>query len=186
VICVCASTGGPPALAAMLADLPATFPIPIIIVQHIAAGFVESFARWLDGEVPLPVRLAVAGARPAPGIWIAPERAHLALDRAGRFVRDERDDAGPHRPSGDVLLQSLATSAHRNGVAVVLTGMGRDGADGLGAVRAAGGLTIAQDEATSAVYGMPRAAAEQGAELILPPDEIALCLRTLRPSAPVP
>ena len=110
------------------------------------------------------MRLASPGPTGA-GVWVAPEGAHLLLTAAGRLVLDERPDAGPHRPSADVLLRSVATSAGAHGVAVVLTGMGRDGALGLGEVRRAGGLTLAQDEASSAVFGMPKAAAEQGAEL---------------------
>lgn len=184
VIGICASTGGPQALAALLAGVPATFPIPILVVQHISPGFVEGFARWLDSEVPLPVRLAVPGTKLGPGVWIAPEGAHLILTANGKVALDTVTAAGLHCPSGDVLLRSLAVAGGPRAVAVVLTGMGRDGADGLGEVRAAGGLTIAQDEATSAVFGMPRAAAERGSELVLPLDGIAPRLRALRAVAP--
>jgi two-component system chemotaxis response regulator CheB len=179
VIVICASAGGPQALASVLAGIPAGFPIPILVVQHIAKGFIDGFAKWLDDQVPLRVRLA----RPGPtgaGVWVAPEGAHLMLDGAGRLVLDTHLDAGLHRPSADVLLRSVATSAGTHGVAVVLTGMGRDGALGLGEVRHAGGLTLAQDEASSAVFGMPRAAAERGAELILGPSRIGERLRALR------
>jgi two-component system chemotaxis response regulator CheB len=178
VIGICASVGGPPALASLLAALPAGFAIPILVVQHITQGFTEGFARWLGDQVALPVQLAAPG--PAgPGIWVAPEGAHLALGLDGRLVLDDRSADGPHRPSGDVLLRSIAANARADGVAVVLTGMGRDGAAGLGEVRRAGGLTIAQDEASSAVFGMPKAAAEQGAELVLAPALIGARLRTL-------
>lgn len=179
VIGICASVGGPPALASVLAALPAGFAIPILVVQHITKGFTQGFARWLDDQVPLPVRIAAAGAA-GPGIWVAPEGAHLALGAGRRLGLDDRSDAGPHRPSADVLLRSIAAAARAEGVAVVLTGMGRDGAAGLGEVRRAGGLTIAQDEASSAVFGMPKAAAEQGAELVLAPAQIGARLRTLR------
>jgi chemotaxis response regulator CheB len=180
VIGLVASTGGPPALAVMLSELPATFPIPILAVQHMSPGFVDGFARWLDSEVPLPVQMAVAGTRPGPGVWLAPERAHLVLSPSGRVAFDDATTDGLHRPSGDMLLRSLAAGSGREAVAIVLTGMGRDGAAGLGEVQRAGGLTIAQDEATSAVYGMPRAAAECGAELVLPLGEISGRLRALR------
>jgi two-component system chemotaxis response regulator CheB len=180
---ICASTGGPQALAALLADVPATFPIPIYVVQHIAAGFVESFVHWLDGEVPLPVRLAAAG-KPGAGVWIAPDGAHLVVQTGGHIALDDRTDAGLHRPSGDVLLRSLATAAGRRAAGIVLTGMGRDGAEGLAEIDRAGGLTIAQDEATSAVYGMPRAAAECGAGLVLPLADIAPRISALRPAGP--
>jgi two-component system chemotaxis response regulator CheB len=176
---ICASTGGPQALASLLADIPATFAIPILVVQHISAGFVESFARWLDSEVPLPVRLAVHAARPTAGVWIAPEGAHLLIAGTGLLALEANPAAVLHRPSGDVLLRSLAATSGQNAVAVVLTGMGRDGAEGLGDVHQAGGLTIAQDEETSAVFGMPRAAAERGAELVLRLEEIAPRLRAL-------
>lgn len=180
VIGICASTGGPQALAAVLASLPASFPVPILVVQHISAGFVEGFTHWLDGEVPLQVRLAEPGVGLKPGVYIAPDGAHLMLAPGGITAFDTTTEAGPHRPSGDVLLRSLAAVAGSDAVAVVLTGMGRDGAAGLRAVREAGGLTLAQDEATSVVFGMPRAAAECGAELALPPDGIAQRLAALR------
>jgi two-component system, chemotaxis family, protein-glutamate methylesterase/glutaminase len=183
VIGICASTGGPQALAVLLSDLPATYPIPILIVQHISAGFADGFARWLDSEVPLRVQLAAADTKPEPGIWVAPEGAHLILRESGRIALDDTTVNGHHRPSGDMLLRSLATAAGRDAVAVVLTGMGRDGADGLADVHRAGGLTIAQDEATSAIFGMPRAAAESGAEIVLPLHDIAPHLRALRPVA---
>jgi two-component system chemotaxis response regulator CheB len=179
VIGICASVGGPPALASALGMLPAAFAIPILVVQHIASGFTEGFARWLDDQVPLPVRLAAPGLV-GPGIWVAPEGAHLVLDRTRRLSLDDHTDAGPHRPSADVLLRSVAKGAKADGVAVVLTGMGKDGAAGLGEVRRAGGLTIAQDEASSAVYGMPKAAVEHGAEFVLEPTRIGALLRTLR------
>jgi two-component system, chemotaxis family, protein-glutamate methylesterase/glutaminase len=181
VIGIAASTGGPPALAALLAELPSTFPIPILVVQHMSPGFTDGFANWLDGEVPLPVQLAVDGCRPESGVWVAPEGAHLLLTAVGRIALDDSTVDGLHRPSGDVLLRSLASGPGPDAVAIVLTGMGRDGAAGLAEVRHAGGLTIAQDEATSAVYGMPRVAAESGAELVLPLAEIAGRLRALRP-----
>jgi two-component system chemotaxis response regulator CheB len=179
VIGICASAGGPPALASVLAELPAAFPIPILVVQHIASGFIAGFAEWLDAQVKMSVRLARPGPATA-GIWVAPEDAHLVLARAGRLALDDQLVNGPHRPSADVLLSSVATGAGADGVAVVLTGMGKDGALGLGAVRCAGGLTIAQDEASSTVFGMPKAAAETGAELILDPTRIGEQLRTLR------
>jgi two-component system chemotaxis response regulator CheB len=173
VIGVCASTGGPQALAALLTAIPASYPAPILVVQHISAGFTEGLVRWLDDAAPLPVRLAEDAARLEPGVTVAPDGAHLVLHPGGVLELDRASPAGLHRPSADVLLRSIAETARSGGVAVVLTGMGRDGADGLGAVRDAGGLTIAQDEATSAVFGMPKEAAKRGAELILPLEEIA-------------
>jgi two-component system, chemotaxis family, protein-glutamate methylesterase/glutaminase len=181
VIGVCASTGGPRVLARLLGGLPADYPIPLLVVQHIATGFTEGLARWLDQSVPLPVDIARDGLRPGPGAWIAPEGAHLKLTRSGRLSLDRRADPGRHRPSGDVLLESIAATAGRRGVAVVLTGMGNDGARGAAAVHRHGGLAIAQDERSSAVYGMPKAAIELGVDLVLSPAEIAGCLLRLRP-----
>lgn len=172
VIGICASTGGPQALVAVLSGIAANFPVPILVVQHISPGFTAGLAEWLDGAVPLPVRLAEDGSALAPGVTIAPDGAHLVL-RGRKLELDRSSPAGLHRPSADVLLQSIAESAGSAGVAVVLTGMGRDGAAGLGAVQKAGGLTLAQDEESSAVYGMPKEAAKHGAELILPLAEIA-------------
>ena len=179
VIGICASTGGPHALATLLSGIPADFAIPILVVQHIAKGFSEGLARWLDAAVPLPVRLAEHGTRALPGVTLAPDGADLVLGTDGVLRLDSTTPAGLHRPSADVLLRSIARSAQSTGVAVVLTGMGRDGADGLAAVREADGMTIAQDQATSAVYGMPQEAAKRGAALILPIGEIAGVLTTV-------
>ena len=176
VIGVCASVGGPQVLASLLEPLPADYPIPILVVQHIAAGFTEGLVRWLDRTVAIGVGIAAEGARPAPGVWLAPDNTHLMLARTGRLTLDRLTVAGHHRPSGDVLLNSVAVAAGRTGVAVVLTGMGSDGAAGAAAVRRRGGLAIAQDEESSAVFGMPKSAIEQGATVVLPPAGIAACL----------
>jgi two-component system chemotaxis response regulator CheB len=176
---ICASTGGPQALAALLAGIPAAYPTPILVVQHITAGFTAGLVKWLAAALPLPVRLAEHGDRLEPGVTVAPDGADLILRPDGTLALDSTTAAGLHRPSADVLLRSLAGALGASAVAVVLTGMGRDGADGLAAVRQAGGLTIAQDEATSAVYGMPKEAAKRGAELILPLEEIAGTLTAL-------
>jgi two-component system, chemotaxis family, protein-glutamate methylesterase/glutaminase len=181
VIGICASTGGPQALGAVLAQIPESFPIPILLVQHISIGFTEGFVRWLDGVVEPPVRMADATTEVGPGIWVAPEEAHLVLRDPDGLALDRDSAAGLHRPSANTLFESIAEHAGGHAVGVVLTGMGRDGADGLEAIRRAGGLTVAQDEGTCAVFGMPRAAAEQGAELILPPREIGDLLCRLLP-----
>jgi two-component system chemotaxis response regulator CheB len=169
---ICASTGGPQALMEILGGLPAGYPVPLLVVQHISAGFTEGLARWLDAAVPPPVRLAAEGTKLTAGVWVAPEGAHLKLSLSGVLTLDRRVGAGHHRPSGDVLLASLAAAAGAAAVAVVLTGMGKDGAAGARAVHDAGGLVIAQDEESSVVYGMPKAAAAAGADLQLPPKGI--------------
>jgi two-component system chemotaxis response regulator CheB len=172
VIGICTSTGGPQALASVLSRLPSGYSIPILVVQHMTPGFLGGLVDWLDGKMALPVRIARGGDRLAPGVWFAPDGAHLRLEKRDRLVLDTSTTAGSHRPSGDVLLRSLAHAAGEAAVAVVLTGMGHDGADGMEAVAAAGGRTIAQDEQSSAVYGMPRVAAERGAKRVLTPAEI--------------
>jgi two-component system chemotaxis response regulator CheB len=177
VIGICASTGGPGALAEVLGRLPAGFSIPILVVQHMTPGFLGQMVAWLDGNLALPVGVAGDCQQLASGVWFAPDGTHLKLEATHRLRLDADTAAGSHRPSGDVLLSSLARVAGARAVAVVLTGMGRDGAEGLAAVGAAGGRTIAQDEHSSGIYGMPRAAAESGAKTVLSPaaigDELA-------------
>jgi two-component system, chemotaxis family, protein-glutamate methylesterase/glutaminase len=176
VIGVCASTGGPQVLARLLDALPADYPIPLLVVQHISSGFTEGLVRWLDQTVRLPVGIAADGAQAGHGVWIAPEGAHLKFTATGRLSLDRRTVVGRHRPSGDVLLGSIATAARKLGVGVVLTGMGSDGAIGAAALRRTGGLAIAQDEESSAVYGMPKAAINLGVDVVLSPSGIAACL----------
>jgi two-component system chemotaxis response regulator CheB len=177
VIGICASAGGPGALADVLGRLPDGFSIPILVVQHMTPGFLGQMVAWLDKNLALPVGLADDGQQLAPGVWFAPDGTHLKLEATRRLRLDPDSMPGNHRPSGDVLLASLARVAGAQAVAVVLTGMGRDGAEGLAAVAVAGGRTIAQDEYSSGVYGMPRAAAESGAKTVLSPvaigDELA-------------
>jgi two-component system, chemotaxis family, protein-glutamate methylesterase/glutaminase len=183
VVGICVSTGGPGALVRVLGHLPADFEIPVLVVQHMGDGFIDGFASWLDHEVPLPVRVASAGAPLESGVRLAPDGVHLKL-RGRRLELDAVTARGAHRPSGDVLLSSLACSVGAGAVAVVMTGMGRDGAAGLADVAAAGGMTIAQDEASSMIYGMPRAAAELGARMILPLDAIGPELAALSANVP--
>ncbi len=179
VVGVCASAGGPQAFAAVVAELPADYPIPILLVQHIAAGFTEGLARWLNHNAGIPVALAPDGERVTPGVWIAPEGAHLTLGVTGRFRLDTETVAGRHRPSGDVLLSSIASVAGSGAVAVVLSGMGSDGAAGAAEVLRHGGLAMAQDEQSSAIFGMPQSAISQGVDLVLPPAGIASYLLRL-------
>jgi len=177
---VCASAGGPEMLMFLLTALPDDYPVPLLIVQHMAAGFTDGLVRWLDRAAGMPVRTAADGTRAGPGAWIAPHGADLTLTSSGHLALGRRTVAGPHRPSGDLLLQSIAEAAGRNGVAVVLSGMGPDGAAGAAAVQRAGGLAIAQDEKSSAVFEMPRAAIDRGVTTVLSPGEIAGQLRGLR------
>jgi two-component system, chemotaxis family, protein-glutamate methylesterase/glutaminase len=176
-----ASTGGPPVLEAIFEQLPADFAVPVLAVQHMTPGFIEGFVRWLDKKLPLPVQVAAEGVRATAGIWFAPDGTHLQLTESGRFALADQPD-GPHRPSVDSLLGSLARSCGAEAVGVVLTGMGRDGAAGAAEIRRAGGLILAQDEASSVVYGMPRAVAEEGADLVAEPAGLARTLAALRPA----
>jgi two-component system chemotaxis response regulator CheB len=184
VIGICASTGGPPALESALGRLPADFPIPILVVQHMMRGFTEGLVSWLAGQVAPAVGVARKGQDLEPGVWFASDDAHLVLDPCHRLASDEGPAVRGHRPSGDRLLSSLAEVAGAGATGVVLTGMGRDGAAGLVAIKNSGGLTIAQDEASCAVYGMPRVAAELGAAQVLSPvaigDELARLAEGLR------
>jgi two-component system chemotaxis response regulator CheB len=182
VIGICASTGGPQALVSLLGRLPGSYPIPVLVVQHMTAGFTGGLAAWLDSTIAPAVRLAAGPADLLPGVWIAPEGAHLVLRADRTIALDRNGPRGSHRPSGDVLFESLAASAGAGAVGIVLSGMGSDGAAGLAAVRRAGGLSIAQDEQSSSIFGMPKVAAESGAEVILSPPAIGDLLCELVPA----
>lgn len=186
LIAIAASTGGPQVVQTILASLPAAFPIPIVIVQHIAAGFTEGLASWLDGGVALDVRVAASGDRLLPGrVYLAAEGSHLGIGPRGRAELFDRPPVAGFRPSGTVLFESAARVLGRDVVAVVLTGMGSDGVDGLRAVRKCGGRVIAQSPATCVVDGMPSAAIEAGVvDCTLAPAEIGPALATLNALAP--
>lgn len=178
LVVIGASTGGPPALARLLASLPAGFDVPVVIVQHITQGFTEGFCTWLATETGRRVRIARNGEQPEPGvIYVAGDGAHLRVGPGGRL---ETSTGGPqtvHRPSIGVLFASAAEVLGRRAVGVLLTGMGRDGARELKTLADAGAMTIAQDEASSVVFGMPGEAIALGAaQAILPPAEIGALL----------
>jgi two-component system chemotaxis response regulator CheB len=174
-----ASTGGPPALEALLGRLQAGFSVPVIVVQHIAPGFIAGLVRWLEAKLAIPVGIAKEGEQVGPGVWFAPDDAHLLLTPSMHFALDRVTEAA-HRPSVDSLLVSLAESVGDASVGVVLTGMGKDGVRGAAAIREAGGMVIVQDEASSVVYGMPQAVAREGAHISLPPEEIGDALDAMR------
>jgi two-component system chemotaxis response regulator CheB len=168
IVGVAASAGGPSALATMLGALSADLPICLAIVQHLPRGFAPSFVSFLQGRCSLPVRLAEQGLAPRAGVVVlAPDDHHLELID-GRFALTSGPPVEGHRPSGTVLLRSLAPLGPL-AIGVVLSGIGRDGADGLRAMRDRNATTFAQDPTTSVVYGMPRAAVEEGAaQQVLP------------------
>ena len=166
VVAVGASTGGPPALQKMISPLPADFPAPMIVVQHMPPAFTGPFAQRLDGASAVTVREAGHGELLEPGkVYIAPGGKHLTLDTDGQRVRTVLSDEPAdtiHRPSADVMMNSAAQIYQNRSLGVILTGMGHDGQDGMAAIKAAKGITLAQDEESCVVYGMPRAVIESG------------------------
>jgi two-component system chemotaxis response regulator CheB len=185
-----ASTGGPHALLAVLSALPVDLPQAVLVVQHMAEGFIGGLASWLDQLVPLPVTVGESGRRLEPGtVTIAPSGGNLLVqDERLRVLVTPPDPGQFHVPGIDATMRSVADALGPDAVGVLLTGMGRDGAAGLLAMRGRGAFTIGQDEATSVVYGMPAAAAALDAiDRQLPIEDIgpALC-DVLRPKAKTP
>ena len=176
-----ASTGGPQALCTLMRDWPRPLPFAAVVVQHLDASFVPGLAEWLARETGQVVRVAQAGVSPSPGtLWIAGGEHHLELDRQGAFRSRVAEAADLHHPSVDALFESAAAAGLRPGVAALLTGMGSDGARGLLALRRAGWTTIAQDQATSVVWGMPGVAVRmQAATRTLPLADIGAVIATI-------
>lgn len=175
LVAIGSSTGGPKALATILAVLPGDLPAALVVCQHVDLQFAQGLAQWLDSQTQLTVTLAREGMRPRPGVvLVAGTNDHIVLgpDRTVRYTTHPREY--PYRPSVNTFFESLREHWPGKDLAVLLTGMGRDGAEGLASLRKAGWHTIVQDEKTSIVYGMPAAAAELGAAAeILPLDRIA-------------
>ncbi|MGI0488252.1 chemotaxis-specific protein-glutamate methyltransferase CheB [Pantanalinema rosaneae CENA516] len=185
ILAIGASTGGPQVLYNLLSRLPANFPLPILCVQHISEGFLQGLVDWLNSGCALSVTIAQPGILPLPGtVYFAPERVHLEVNHQGRFTLVDTLPVDGHRPSVTVLFKSVATYYRRATIAVLLTGMGRDGAAGMQAIAQMGGVTIAQDEASCIVFGMPREAIALGAaQHILPATDIApWLLKRLQPA----
>ena len=174
-----ASAGGPAALASVLGQLPAGFAAPVVIIQHVDAYFAPGLATWLDSQTALNVRLAREGDRPEPGtVLLAGKDLHLVFASSARLSYTRHPEECSYRPSVDAFFKSAGQFWRGDILAVLLTGMGRDGAEGLKELHAAGHHTIAQDRASSAVYGMPKAAAElHAATEILALDKIGPRLR---------
>jgi len=170
-----ASTGGPPVLQTILSGLPKDFPVPLLIVQHIARGFLPGMVDWLSQTTGLRVHIAAHGATPLPGhAYVAPDDFHLAADARGHLVLAREPAESGLRPAVSYLFRSLADSYGANAVGVLLTGMGRDGAEELKRMRNHGAHTIAQDRDSSVVHGMPGAAVElDAASQVLAADKIA-------------
>jgi two-component system chemotaxis response regulator CheB len=176
-----ASTGGPIALQTILTALPADFPAPILVVQHMAQGFIEGMAQWLDQACALTVKVASDRESIRPGyVYLAPDGAHLKVRKDGRVSLDGKSSKASHCPSVSYLFSSAAEVYGPAAVGVLLTGMGDDGATGLKALRDKGAVTIAQDEASSIVYGMPKEAMKLGAaQHVLSPEKVAAVLQEL-------
>lgn len=173
-----ASTGGPQAIETILSALPGSFPVPIICVQHISEGFLQGFLDWLKHHSRLAIKIAESGEVPVAGkVYFPPEKRHLEIDSRGRF---RYSDAAPwmgHRPSVTVTMQSMAHYYHKKVLGILLTGMGRDGAEGMQSIQQNGGWTIAQDGESCVVFGMPKEAIALGAaRQILPLNAIAPAL----------
>ncbi|MBM3853264.1 MAG: chemotaxis response regulator protein-glutamate methylesterase [Verrucomicrobia bacterium] len=185
LIAIGASTGGPQALGTILPSLPRTLPAPVVCVQHISSGFTAGLVEWLNQKCALAVKVAEDGERALPGtIYFPPCEIHLELEPSGRLSYSKADPVQGHRPSVTHLFHSVARVLGPKAAGVLLTGMGEDGASGLLAMARAGAYTIAQDEASSVVFGMPKVAIELGAAReTLPPERIgprliALCAGT--------
>jgi two-component system chemotaxis response regulator CheB len=178
LIAIAGSTGAPGVVAEILSGAGGRRMPPILIVQHMARGFVGGFARWLADHAKFPVRLAEQGMMPANGeAYVAPDDRHLGLDRSGRIALSAAPSEEGFRPSGNFLFRSVAAVTGASALGVLLSGMGRDGASGLMALRQVGATTIAQDEGSCVVFGMPREAIALGAaEHILAPPDIARML----------
>ncbi|MFP4599320.1 MAG: chemotaxis-specific protein-glutamate methyltransferase CheB [Persicimonas sp.] len=162
VVGIVASTGGPKALAQMLGELPADFPAPILVVQHITRGFSAHLTRWLDGNSALRVVEATHGQPVRSGhVYVAPTEMQMELAASGLLKVYDGPAVAGHRPSGDVLLRSLARHVAPRAVGMVLSGMGQDGAFGMAALYRSGSVTLVQDETSSIVYSMPRSALDR-------------------------
>ncbi len=181
IVVVGASTGGPPALEAILSSLPKHFPVPILIVQHMTAGFMEGFVQWLKNSSNLPVHIARQGELPLAGhVYMAPDEYQMKVENRGEIVLTRDEPEHGSRPSISYLFRSVAKVYGHDAVAGLLTGMGRDGADELRLLKEKGAITFAQDKESSVVHGMAGEAIRLGAAtMVLPLEKIAAALTNL-------
>lgn len=171
MVAIGASTGGPPLLQQILSALPADFGAAVLVVQHMMDGFAENFVAWLNQSSRLPVRLAENGLRVSSGeVYVAPDGCHLELGPDERIVLSRAAPENGLRPAVSALFRSVALCCGRQGAGIILTGMGIDGAHELKSIRDRGGITIAQDQESSVVFGMPAEAIRiKAASYVLPP-----------------
>jgi two-component system chemotaxis response regulator CheB len=181
IVAIGASTGGPPVLQTILAALPKDFPAPLVIVQHMAAGFVSGFVEWLAQSVSLPVHIATHGETVLPGhVYVAPDEHQMKVERGGKISLTKDEPENGLRPSVSYLFRSVAETYGCDAVAGLLTGMGRDGAEELRLMKEKGAVTFVQDKDSSVVHGMPGEAIKlDAAMLVLPPEKIAPVLANL-------
>jgi two-component system chemotaxis response regulator CheB len=176
VVAIGISTGGPQALQMLLSKLPVNLCCGILIVQHMSRGFIDGLAEWLQASSPLNIRVAKAGDSLGAGeVLLAPDDYHIKIDAERRIIlTEDTSKSSLHVPSINVMMDSVAKAFGKEGAGVIMTGMGHDGVEGIKAIRKAGGKTIAQDEKTSAVFGMNREAIETGCvDRIVPIENIA-------------
>ncbi len=178
VVAIGASTGGPVVLQTILRALPKDFPVPVLIVQHIASGFIQGFAEWLTSSSGFPVHVAKDGEYPLPGhAYLAPDGVHMGLVTSGRIALTKDEPENGVRPSISYLFRTVAHVHRANAVGVLLTGMGKDGARELKLMNTRGSITFVQDRESSVVYGMPGEALNlNAATYVLSPEEIAQTL----------
>ena len=163
IVAIASSTGGPRALSVLLSEMPGDFPAPIVIAQHIADDFVAGMANWLGSISKLRVKLAESGETPVRGtVYLCPSEKHTKINSGKRFSFQAKVPEDIYFPSCNLLLSSVAETYGANCIGIILTDIGDDGVSGIGKIRNAGGITIAQDEKTSVVFGMPRVAIESG------------------------
>lgn len=181
IVAVAASTGGPGALATILGRLPADFPVPILVVQHVTTGFGEGLVKWLDGQTPLKVRLGRSANDPKAGeVLVAPDNYHMGVNQMGLISLCKSHAKETICPSADHLFHSVAQVYGATAIGVILTGMGSDGKEGLQTMHQLGAHTVAQNKETSVVFGMPAVAIESGAiTQVEPLDRIADVLMAL-------
>jgi two-component system chemotaxis response regulator CheB len=181
IVAIGASTGGPQALRTILAQLPVDFPAPIVCVQHISDGFLGGLVDWLASHCSMSIKIAQAGEQPLAGtIYFPQEGAHLEIDPLGKLICSRKPPIDGHRPSVTATFKSVADYCGNGAVGILLTGMGSDGAQGMQEIFAVGGTTIAQNEETSVVFGMPKQAIALGAvKYVLPLHKISFLLPEL-------
>ncbi|MBF0303315.1 MAG: chemotaxis-specific protein-glutamate methyltransferase CheB [Desulfamplus sp.] len=164
IVAIASSTGGPYALSAILSKLPASFPVPIVVAQHVAAGFTQGMAEWLNTCTQLTVTSANSGEIVAPGrVYLNPSELDMRITSKGVIMLSESSAGQLYHPSCDQLLRSVADAFKEKSIGVILSGMGSDGVAGMKAIKSVGGTTIAQDEQSSVVFGMNGLAVQQGA-----------------------